>query len=186
MTEQDQAPNGEDADVSTMTLVSRLLALESRPSVQALRPLRDRVIERGLQRENPVPAPTAVPDENRPGRFIRTGDLIDARRIKYFQHTVRDEQWPSGTSFEEFIESLVAVVDDDRGGVLVDRRPKGWRLTFSGRSGNWQGIYGGPVIIVMYDCADDGFVTAFQTDRGFAYVEGNEQLVDGVWLRRMR
>src|SRR5438128_2719125 len=114
MTEQDPGVSSHDADVNTMTLVSTLLALEPRPSVQALRPLRNRVIERGLRREHLIPAPAEIRGQIYQGRAMRTGDLIDVRRAKYIQHAVCEDQWPSGTTFEVFLETLITVVDDDR------------------------------------------------------------------------
>jgi hypothetical protein len=186
MTEQDPGMRIQDADVSTMMLVSRLLALESGSSVQALRPLRNRVIERGLRREHLIPAPAEIRGQIYQGRAMRTGDLIDVRRAKYIQHAVCEDQWPAGTTFEVFLETLLSVVDDDRSGVFVSRHPAGWRLTFAAPSDIWEGLEGGPVIVVVYDCREDRLVTSFQPPCGIRYVDDNDQVVDGIWLRRMR
>ena len=88
MTEQDPGVGSPNADVSTLTLVSRLLALESGPSVGALRRLRNRVIDRGLRGEHLIPAPAEIRGQIYQGRAMRTGDLLDVRRAKYIQHAV--------------------------------------------------------------------------------------------------
>jgi hypothetical protein len=59
-------------------------------------------------------------------------------------------------------------------------------VTFAARSGIWEGLTGGPFIVVMYDCEEERLTTAFQPDRGLEYVEYNEQVVAGTWLRRPR
>ncbi len=117
---------------------------------------------------------------------MRTGDLIDVRQAKYIQHAVCEDQWPAGTTFEAFLETLITIVDDDGSGVFVNRRPAGWRLTFAAPSDIWEGLEGGPVIVVVYDCRGDRLVTSFQPPRGIRYVDDNDQVVDGIWLRRMR
>jgi hypothetical protein len=98
--------------------------------------------------------------------MIRTGDPIDARLAKYLQHVVREEQWPPGTTFDEFLDSLIDTVEGDGSGLFADRREHGWVLTFAGRSENLEGLDGGPWIVVMSDCQQDRLLTAFQPSRG--------------------
>jgi len=118
--------------------------------------------------------------------MIHAGDPIDVRYAKYLQHAVQEDQWPAGTTFDEFLGSLVRVVSSDDSGVFVDNRPEGWRVTFVAESGIWEGLEGGPFLIVVYDCRQDRLVTAFQPSRGLAYVDHNDQVVNGSWLRRAR
>jgi hypothetical protein len=117
---------------------------------------------------------------------VRSGDPIDVRLAKYLQHAVREEQWPAGTSFAEFIRCLDQLVRSDLSGIFADQRPSGWVLTFVGRSEVWGGIDGGPCIVVLYDCRHERLVTAFQPTRGLSYVEDNARVTGGRWLTRMR
>ena len=130
--------------------------------------------------------PPEIHGEHVERRAIRARDPIDVRLAKYLQHAVREEQWPAGTTFEEFLESLEGVIVGDTGGIFADHRDAGWRLTFVGRSGVWEGLDGGPFIIVLYDCRQERLVTAFQPTRGLEYVVDNAQVSDGRWLTRPR
>jgi hypothetical protein len=118
--------------------------------------------------------------------MIHTGDSIDVRYAKYLQHAVLEDQWPAGTTFEEFLASLVEVVGGDDSGIFADNRPDGWRVTFVARSGIWEGLEGGPFLVVVYDCRQNRLATAFQPSRGLMYVSHNDQVIDGTWLRRVR
>lgn len=139
-----------------------------------------------LRRPVEIPAPPEIHGERIERTIIRARDPIDVRRAKYAQHAVREEQWPAGTTFEEFLDSLERVVGSDGSGIFADHRARGWRLTFVGRSGVWEGLDGGPFIVVLYDCREERLVTAFQPTRGLAYVEDNAQVIDGRWLTRPR
>jgi len=130
--------------------------------------------------------PRAINGARVEGRLVQGGDSIDVRWAKYLQHAVRQEQWPAGTTFAEFFESLIAIIERDENGVYAENRNGRWRLTFVGRSSIWEGLDGNPYIIVKYGCEERRLVTAFQPDRGLAYVEDNAQGGYGIWLRKLR
>lgn len=166
--------------------VSDLVAARRRPTIRELRPIRAQVVAQALRLPRQVPSPPEIYGQRIGRRTIRAGDLIDIRLAKYLRHAVRQEQWPPGTTFDEYLESLVQVVASDESGVFVDCRNTRWIVTFIGRSGHWEGLDGGPFILVMYDCGEERLITAFQPERGVRYVADNEQVVDGTWLRRPR
>jgi hypothetical protein len=181
----EEAPDAEPGPTSE-ELVARLVTGPARPIRADLRALRARAVTKALLRSYEIPAPPEIHGELLGGRVIRAGDPIDVRLAKYLQHAVREEQWPAGTTFSEFVASLEDVVRSDRSGVYADRRSSGWVVTFVGRSDIWEGLDGGPYIVVLYDCAHERLVTAFQPTRGLRYVEDNARVTDGLWLTRMR
>jgi len=181
----------DDADepnrsIDIASVIAALVASRRRPTPDALRPVREYAVARALRRRVDVPAQREISGLRRGRRPIRAGDPIDVRFAKYLQHVVTEEPGPPGTTFGEYLESLVSVVDSDTSGVFADRRQEGWTVTFVGRSGSWEGLDGGPFIVVLYDCSQDRLLTAFQPHRGIRYVDDNEQVVDGTWLRRPR
>lgn len=181
--------NGADEQppvVDIASLIAGLVAAPRRLSPDELRPIREYVVARALRRRVDVPAQREISGLLVGRRPIRTGDPIDARVAKYLQHVVREEQWPPGTTFEEYLDSLIGTVEGDGSGVFADLREGGWVLTFVGRSESSEGLDGGPFIVVMYDCQQDRLLTAFQPSRGLGYVEDNERVVDGTWLRMPR
>ena len=179
--------DADDPSLADISLhIATLVAAGRSPTRDALRPLRDHVVARALRRRVLVPAQREIAGLQVGRTAIRTGDPIDARVAKYLRHAVRQEQWPSGTSIDEYLGSLIGVVESDDSGVFVDLRGPRWVVTFVARSGIWEGETGGPYIVVMYDCQQDRLLTAFQPDRGLEYVEDNEQVVSGIWLRRPR
>lgn len=172
--------------IDIASVIAALVASRRRPTPDALRPVREYVAARALRRRVDVPAQREISGLRLGRRPIRTGDPIDARVAKYLRHAVRQEQWPSGTTFDEYLHSLIDVVESDDGGVFVDLRGTRWVVTFVARSGVWEGETGGPFIVVMYDCEQERLTTAFQPERGLNYVEDNEQVVSGTWLRKPR
>lgn len=183
MRESHDEPGGA---IDLNALISRLVSGQMRPTVATLRVLRDHVIDRALLVAHDIPAPPEVSGAQVGRRALRTGDAIDVRLAKHLQHVVREEQWPAGTTFDEYVGSLVDVVRSNESGIFADRRGTRWVVTFIARSGIWQGLDGGPFIVVIYDCSEERLLTAFQPDRGLAYVDDNLRVVDGVWLRRPR
>lgn len=180
----DSAEPNPDVDISS--LIAGLVAARRKPGPDELRPIRAYVVARALRRRVDVPAQREISGLRVGRSVLRTGDPIDARVAKYLRHAVRQEQWPSGTTFDEYLQSLIEVVEADDGGIFVDLRGARWVVTFVARSGIWEGEAGGPFIVVMYDCEQERLTTAFQPDRGLAYVEDNEQVVNGTWLRKPR
>jgi hypothetical protein len=184
MTDEGSDRGRQGAAVDLPTFLSSLGSPRTRPTSEELRTLKAYVATKALRQSHVVPAPPEISGERLGRRVVRTGDPIDVRLAKYLRHAVRQEHWPSGTTFDEYLQSLVDVVESDESGVFADQRGVRWILTFAGRSGIWEGLDGGPFIVVMYDCLEERLITAFQPERGLRYVEDNEQVVDGIWLRR--
>jgi hypothetical protein len=139
----DAQPEGTDVSGLLATLVER----PGRATTQELRSLREHVIARALTQPIQVPAPAEIHGFRVGRRMIRVGDPIDVRYAKYLLHVIDQEQWPSGTTFEEFVQSLINVVRSDESGVFADRRGARWVLTFVDRSGIWEGVAGGPYVV---------------------------------------
>lgn len=182
MSENDLPPSVHDLSV----IIEQWIGANVRLHPESLRPVREQVAQSLLGSPYDIPAPPEVSGYRIDRRPIRTGDPIDVRLAKYIQHAVREEQWPPGTTFDAFLGSVTEAVRNERGGIYADRRGAGWRLTFVGHSAHWMGLDGGDVIVVLYDCVAGRLVTAFQPTRGLAYVDDNEQVVQGTWLIRLR
>jgi hypothetical protein len=179
------APGEAGDDVDVQALIEQIIAPGRRPGPEALRPIREHVTQ-ALARPTVMPAPGEIHGVRIGRRMIHVGDLIDIRYAKYIQHAVLEDQWPAGTTFDEYLNSAADIVSSDDSGVFADDRATGWRVTFVDRSGIWEGLEGGPYLIVVYDCRENRLVTAFQPSRGLSYVDHNDQVVNGTWLSRPR
>ena len=94
-------------------------------------------------------------------------DRLPPAVVHYLAHVANFQEWPSGTSLEQYLESLRQVILDSTAGVLLSTfRDKGWHLTFVRRSGVWLGPDGWEWLMVEYNVALGRWVTAFQLRAG--------------------
>jgi hypothetical protein len=76
---------------------------------------------------------------------------------KYDKHVLRNEEWPEGTSPEEYLESVRETILDPRGSIyLTDHTDGGrWNLYFFGRvRRDWRGPEGSDRIVVIFNAED--------------------------------
>ena len=99
---------------------------------------------------------------------------------------IAQAEWPVGTSYDAYLESIRNIIKDPRSGLLVSQfKDRGWQLTIVGPSAPMRGPDGSDWIIVEYRLSTGHWVTVFQPDEGLAYLELPERR-QRLWLRRPR
>ncbi len=73
------------------------------------------------------------------GLRLGAGSRLATGEAHYRRHVVAGQEWPLGTSLDEYLASLRATVADPRAAILLDRMRGVWRLTFFAPSGPWRG-----------------------------------------------
>lgn len=117
------------------------------------------------------------------GHIIRTGDQLHNGEVHYLRHVVKGHEWPTDTSYDEYVESLRRVISDPRGGILIESHLGYVRLSFVARSHEYQGPEGGEWILVGYTVVYGSWATGFQPDMGLSYFASNAS-AGKRWLRR--
>ena len=121
------------------------------------------------------------------GEVLERGALTSSEAQHYFRHVEEREEWPEGTTEDEYLESARRVVRDPASGVYLSRYvPRGDApvLSFAGRSGEDRGPKGRGWILVEYRPDIGSWATVFQPDAGLGHLTGSEDRRDGKWLRR--
>ncbi len=120
------------------------------------------------------------------GRIVQSGDRLSSAEVHYLRHVVLQKEWPDGTTYEAYLDSLEKVIKDPQSGLLVNQfRDRGWQLTIVGRSGSMRGPAGSEWIMIEYRLSTGHWVTAFQPREGLDYLEMPERS-QKLWLRRPR
>ena len=118
------------------------------------------------------------------GRMVQSNDRLSTAVVYYLRHVVVQQEWPSGTTFQEYIGSLRSIIQDAESGLYLSRFMGVWTLAFLGRSQRWRGPGGADWILVEYR-PDYGFwVTGFQPRDGLVHVTGSQHRTDGRWLQQ--
>ena len=68
------------------------------------------------------------------GDILKGGDWIPRLEAKYLKHVVLNQEWPDGTTIEEYAESLAETVRDPTGGVYIELDEETWKVTCVARS----------------------------------------------------
>jgi hypothetical protein len=120
------------------------------------------------------------------GRFLQLGDTLPTDVVHYLKHVVARREWPLGTGFDEYRESLRNVIRDPESGLLTSMfRDKGCHLSIVRRSGEWQGPGGYEWLFIEYRESSGNLATAFQLEEGLSYLDRPGRR-DKLWLRRPR
>lgn len=117
------------------------------------------------------------------GRTLRGREQLPAAERDYLKHAVGLQEWPSGISPRQYVESLRAAVLDVDGGIFLARVGPHWGLTFAARSGPWRGPHGGDWIIVGYGVDYGHWTTGFQPRDGLARYVDEARRGIGRWLQ---
>ena len=116
------------------------------------------------------------------GRIIRSHDLLPSDAAHYLRHVVVQQEWPPGTSLDEYVDDLRAVILDPGSGVFVNVYGGVFRqLGFVGRSRK-QGPGGAPWTIVEYRAGFDHWVTGYQST--WNKIVQNPQRSALQWLKK--
>ncbi len=188
MRSEDQPALG---DVQTIARLVRDLGESGRPgSDDEIRQLRTYFAEVGLHRRpNIARADDEIDGWEWEGRPVRGGEYIDRLVAKFLRHVEFGQEWPIGTTVEQYVESLERVIRTPNGGVYLewfDELCDAWRLAFVAPSRRWRGPGGDAYILVTF-LADEGrWLTGFQPPRARTYVARHQEERSGRWLRRVR
>jgi hypothetical protein len=74
------------------------------------------------------------------GRTLKVSDELPADEQHYVKHVLWQQEWPVGTTLEQYKQSLIDVIVDPASGLLLNRfQGRFWHLTILRRSGPLQG-----------------------------------------------
>jgi len=100
------------------------------------------------------------------GVLLHSRDWLDNAGAHYLRHVVARQEWPVGTTLDEYIASLRNAVLDTDGGILLQSIQHLWHLTFVARSHEYTGPAGGRWIAVGYGVNYGYWVTGYQPEAG--------------------
>ena len=119
------------------------------------------------------------------GRTLRGSDRLTSAETHYLRHVVAQQEWPPGTTLDEYLTSIREVVLDATSGILVSRMfDHYWQLTAVRRSGPFRGPRGHEWLMVEYRVGLGHWVTAFQPERGLALIAQGPARQGQRWLRQ--
>jgi hypothetical protein len=118
------------------------------------------------------------------GRRIASSDRLDNALAHYLRHAIVQREWPPGTTFGDYVESLRRSILDPSGGLYLDRYFGVWEFSFVAASGPRRGPGGADWILVGYQVEYGFWVTGFQPQAGLGYLARTSKRTDGRWLRR--
>ncbi len=167
-------------------IIESLLKADRAATIDLLRQLRTSVSLSGFDSSALTRAGSMVAGTTWQGRVIESSDRLPNSVRHYLRHVVSGKEWPTGTSFADYLESLRTTILDANGGVLLETFPMVRRLTFVAPSGPWRGPHGGPYILVGYNLGYGYWVTGFQPHDERLF---NLQSASGVhlqWLQHLK
>ncbi len=120
------------------------------------------------------------------GQMLQGSSMLPPAERHYVKHVLVRQEWPEGTTLNDYVESIRAVILDPSSGVAIGRYlGASWQLTVVRRSGQLCGLKGRDWILVDYRIETGHWVTAYQ----FA-LDPRQQVARGRndvrWLRLWR
>src|SRR5581483_9149683 len=119
------------------------------------------------------------------GRVLRGRDRITAAEYHFLSHVVRVQEWPLGTTLQDYLDTIRDVFLDARSGLMLSQYYGQWQLAAMRRSGAAQGPDGGPWILAEYRAGLGRWVTAYQPRSGLRVLR-DPRRGRLVWLRPPR
>jgi len=116
------------------------------------------------------------------GKELKGSDRLPPLEVKYIRHVLHKDEWPPGTTIDEFERSVREAVLSPDGGVFLSRYKGEQGVGFVARSGSWRGPSGLNWILVDYRLAQGHIMTAYQVAT-LAEITGHEQRSEMRWLR---
>jgi hypothetical protein len=117
------------------------------------------------------------------GVRLAAGTMLSPAEAHYLRHVVVGQEWPSGLSLQEYVESVRSVILDPSSGVAVSRYQGTWQLSVLRRSQSLRGPHGNEWVLVEYRVATGHWVTAFQPTSGLLVLQDPSR-TDVRWLRQ--
>lgn len=100
------------------------------------------------------------------GRVVYAKDQLPFVEVYFLKHVVRGRQWPPGTPYDEYVESLRQAVSGLDGGVSLESRFGSVRLSFVARSFEYRGPEGAEWILVGYSVDYGAWATWLPAGKG--------------------
>lgn len=117
------------------------------------------------------------------GQLLKGSDRLAPAEVHYLRHVVVAREWPAGTSLQEYVGGIQAVILDPASAVLTSRYQGAWQLTVVRRSGPLRGPNGFAWVLVDYRVQTGHWVTAYQPGEGLQVLQRPTR--EGIrWLRR--
>lgn len=118
------------------------------------------------------------------GRLLKGSDRLAPAEVHYLRHVVVAQEWPVGTSLQEYVGGIRDVMRDPDSGVLTSRYQGAWQLTVIRRSGPLRGPNGFARVLVDYRVQTGHWVRAYQPAEGLQVLQRptREEI---RWLRRL-
>jgi hypothetical protein len=118
------------------------------------------------------------------GMNIASGDWLPNETLHFLKHVVAGQEWPTGTSLDEYVQSLRDTILEEEGAVSMEQVHTFHRLTFLSSSNRWRGPNGGPWILVGYNINYAYWSTGFQPkQRQISFIQ--EERSNRRWLQRL-
>ncbi|NPV86000.1 MAG: hypothetical protein HPY45_08340 [Anaerolineae bacterium] len=119
------------------------------------------------------------------GKPLEVGERLPADEWHFVKHVLARQEWPEGTSLDEYLESLRTVIRSPENGIMISKyQCVYWQIAFIADSGQWRGVGGSDFILVEYRDGYGFWVTGFQP------VDLQKQLQvhrsEIRWLRKMK
>lgn len=119
------------------------------------------------------------------GRILRRSDRLPAAEVHYLRHVLHGDEWPSGTTLDQYLTSIQAAVGSPQAGVFLSRYGGEQQISFIASSGRWRGPRGSDWILVEYRVSRSHVVTVYQPPT-LEEIERHRLRSDMRWLRRPR
>ncbi|MEJ5222839.1 MAG: phage minor head protein [Anaerolineales bacterium] len=177
------ARNADQYSVSDLIRVAGLGLREL--SDDELRKIVEKVAKAGFNREHTSLVKPEMAGLVWKGKTLEVGERLPADEWHFVKHVLARQEWPEGTSLDEYLESLRAVIRNPESGIMVSRyQGIYWQIAFIAESGRWRGVGGSDFILVEYRDGYGFWITGFQP------VDLQKQLhvhrSDIRWLRKMK
>jgi len=119
------------------------------------------------------------------GATLKGSDRLTSAEVHFLRHVVANSEWPTGTTLNDYIQSIRDVILDRRSGVIIGRYQGALQLTIIRLSGALRGPNGSPWVLVDYRIGLAHWMTAFQPPAGLSVLRsGDRESIK--WLRRPR
>lgn len=119
------------------------------------------------------------------GRTLIGRDRLPAGERHYLDHVVAGQEWPAETDLQSYYDSIRDMILNPGSRMFTSRFGTRWQVTVVGRSGEWRGLRGFPLLLVEYRIGLGHWVTAFQPREGLGILRDHRR-TELRWLRHQR
>lgn len=174
-------------DYSQADLLTLVAASEGRAfTPQEERYVRQSIAEAGYDPYATERVRVGLAGTDHRGRLLSHGQEISTEDRHDATHVVAEEQWPAGTSKEDYLASAREVVLDPKTRILYSRRPypggNRRHLGFIRQSGELRGPGGSQWMFVEYRLETGHWMTAHQRPEGPEDIEAENRREDTLWM----